>query len=66
MEIKHCFYGCESGCCGHQVTLADGTERFFFEHPWSMTDQEFVDNLAGMMGVETVQFDPELHNIERD
>ena len=54
--VEHSGYGCDTGCCGHVVTMEDDsgreTEKFHFEHPGTMafnsprfileTDQEFA------------------------
>ena len=37
--VFHSGYGCETGCCGHIVTLDDDCSKFEFTHP-------YIENLA--------------------
>lgn len=39
--VAHGSYGCDTGCCGHWVELADTDEQlggFHFSHPWHGKD----------------------------
>lgn len=39
VTVFHTHYRCDSGCCGHQVELEDGTKfGFDFDHPSDSTD----------------------------
>ena len=47
--IRHAYYGCESGCCGHQIVIVadDGEETygyFDFGHPayWDFKAKAYV------------------------
>jgi len=47
--VYHGSYGCDTGCCGHYVELADTGERiggFDFGHPYSEPDREWALDLA--------------------
>jgi hypothetical protein len=44
--VYHGSYGCETGCCGHWVQLAENDGRFQFEHPWGRDPLEFARELV--------------------
>lgn len=48
--VVHDYYGCESGCCGHNAYLCDKNGNILaseweFSHPYSEDDKPFIDNL---------------------
>jgi hypothetical protein len=50
VDIRHTWYGCETGCCGHSIEV-DGEGRsgylFFFEHPdKDVTPEAFAHELV--------------------
>lgn len=49
--VFHDFYGCDTGCCGHQAVLYEGTTeiskgRFEFAHPYGSSSEEFAKSVA--------------------
>lgn len=38
VTVFHRDYGCESGCCGHVVSIDGLKEKFKFEHPYGATE----------------------------
>lgn len=32
--VTHEYYGCDTGCCGHVITVDGGRYDFSFSHPW--------------------------------
>ena len=58
--VVHGAYGCDTGCCGHWVELADDTGEeigFDFGHPWSQDRLEWARKLAQEM--VTKRYGPE-------
>jgi hypothetical protein len=42
--VKHDYFGCDTGCCGHSVYGYDEAgntvfRNFVFHHPWDLQDQ---------------------------
>ena len=51
VTVKHDFYGCETGCCGHTIYLYDMhnhvvAQKFVFIHPWADSLEDFCRSLA--------------------
>lgn len=46
--VYHASYGCETGCCGHvvQVVGNDYTQKFHFEHPYMINNEEALKQWA--------------------
>ena len=38
--VYHASYGCDSGCCGHQVEVDGVGKGFTFDHPYDLRDEE--------------------------
>jgi len=36
--VYHTFYGCDTGCCGHEISIDDHRVHFDFDHPSSKED----------------------------
>ncbi len=48
--VVHDYYGCDTGCCGHEAYLCDAEGRvikscFLFEHPDSSDDAQWAVDL---------------------
>lgn len=55
--VYHAYYGCETGCCGHVVSV-DGEEgEFHFNHPgYNQPVPEFIrDLVTSELGEEHVK-----------
>lgn len=49
--VRHAYYGCDTGCCGHEVVGLDcqGNEvfrKFEFDHPYRDDPKTFATSLA--------------------
>ena len=47
--VVHDFYGCDTGCCGHQVTVintrGEKLSFFHFDHPYYESDKSFIKRM---------------------
>jgi hypothetical protein len=49
--VTHCYYGCECGCCGHQVEVYENDcddehfTKFDFHHPEKGKEKEYAEEL---------------------
>ena len=51
VTVKHDFYGCDTGCCGHSIYLYDENDHevaraFEFDHLCNETKEEFCRDLS--------------------
>ncbi len=44
--VYHRHYGCDTGCCGHAVSMDDDEGKFLFEHPYGQDPQAFARELV--------------------
>jgi hypothetical protein len=55
--VYHGYYGCDTGCCGHVVTVDGKHEKFEFDHPWDEDHKEFAVELARSVLGRDVHFE---------
>ena len=60
--VLHTGYGCDTGCCGHVVTVDDKrVGHFSFEHPYDGDVKEFIKRTvteqAGAEHVADIDFE---------
>ncbi len=49
VRVYHRYYGCDTGCCGHEIELDDGRTEFVFAHPDNNSTEvikKFAQNLV--------------------
>lgn len=45
--VLHSFYGCETGCCGHEIEVdGEAVGAFDFSHPYNQSRREFAEQLV--------------------
>lgn len=57
LAIKHTYYGCDSGCCGHMVEVQDGDPRRFdfqFYHAGGTTPSDLREFAVEIVGEENI------------
>lgn len=57
VTITHEYYGCQCGCCGHEIRI-DGEVygRIHFSHPCGIGEREFGEELVrGALGEDRVK-----------
>ena len=44
--VYHAMYGCETGCCGHVVSIDGNKTGFYFDHPGRQDPRLFAEELV--------------------
>ena len=44
--VYHSYYPCDTGCCGHVVSIEGGESSFEFSHPCNKDFRAFVKELV--------------------